>query len=118
VKAFSLLPPINDEEWTLAVACLEYNLGADDDLYFIKILQILKSNFQLSARKPIENHEIILTGTQEMVLDHGIKDKCFHITWIAWLRPGVFTIIYYDSESKKYLTISDLANSKSLYFDN
>jgi hypothetical protein len=55
---------------------------------------------------------------QEIVLEDGIKDAHFIITQIIWLRPGVFTLIYKDSKFKYYLTISDLGNSKTLYFDN
>jgi hypothetical protein len=40
------------------------------------------------------------------------------ISHITWLRPGVFTVIYNDFESNYRLTIHDLANNKTLYFDN
>ena len=56
MRDFCLLPPINDEEWTLAVACYEFNDETDEVLNCIKILQILKSNFQLNISKIIEIH--------------------------------------------------------------
>lgn len=62
---FTLLPPINEEEWTVAVGCQERHDETDEVMNCIKILQILKSNFQLSASKAIENHEIILTSMPE-----------------------------------------------------
>ena len=66
---FSLLPTINEDEWTLAVGCQERHDDTDEVLNCIKILQILKSNFQLRASKPIENHEIILTSMPEEAKD-------------------------------------------------
>jgi hypothetical protein len=53
VRAFCLLPPTNDEEWTLAVGCREFIYETDEYVICIKILQILKSNFQLSTNNPI-----------------------------------------------------------------
>ena len=54
----------------------------------------------------------------EEVEEDNIEDNLFFIIQIEWLRPGIFSIIYNDSDFKQYLTIRDLANSKTLYFDN
>jgi hypothetical protein len=98
--AFCLLPPFHDEEWTLAVAGLETNESLNEPAYFIKILQIRKSDFQLSTSKPVENHEMILSCiSKEDKLNNPhiipFLNLCI-IKKMSWLRPDVFAIIYDD----------------------
>jgi hypothetical protein len=92
-----LLPPTNDEEWTLAVGCKEFIYETIESVNCIKILQILKGNFQLSTNNPIQNHEIILSSISEESKDDdsgASSDRYRYITQIKWLRSGVFAIIY------------------------
>jgi hypothetical protein len=121
--AFCLLPPIHDEEWTLAVVGLETNISLyEEATYFIKILQIRKSDFQLSSSKPVENHEMILSSMSEEEKKNCPLNNPSLIPYIikkmTWLRPGVFAIIYDDVMCYQgLLVILDVANRQTLFFD-
>jgi hypothetical protein len=76
-----LLPPTNDKEWTLAVGCSEFLFGTGELVNCIKILQILKSNFQLSTNNPIKYHYNLLSRISDEDKgddsDYSFDDKCF-----------------------------------------